>query len=103
MTTHNHIYFDHVGATSMDEHVLLAMFPYFTWHYGNASSVRTVSQEARYVLDDSRVAKCLTAATAKSSSPGDGRIGTIGEPLSLSAGSSTVVAEISAAGGGRRR
>jgi cysteine desulfurase len=61
MTTQNHIYFDHAGTTPMDERVLQAMLPYFTQLYGNASSVHTVGQEARYALDAARerVAKVL--------------------------------------------
>lgn len=61
MTTQNHIYFDHAGTTPMDEPVLQAMLPYFTRLYGNASSVHTVGQEARYALDAARerVAKVL--------------------------------------------
>ena len=54
MTTQNHIYFDHAGTTPMDERVLTAMLPYFTQLYGNASSVHTVGQEARYALDSAR-------------------------------------------------
>ena len=54
MTTQNHIYFDHAGTTPMDESVLEAMLPYFTRLYGNASSVHTVGQEARYALDAAR-------------------------------------------------
>ena len=61
MSTQNHIYFDHAGTTPMDERVLEAMLPYFTQLYGNASSVHTVGQEARYALDAARerVAKVL--------------------------------------------
>ena len=54
MTTQNHIYLDHAGTTPMDERVLQAMLPYFTQLYGNASSVHTVGQEARYALDAAR-------------------------------------------------
>ena len=54
MTTQGHIYFDHAGTTAMDQRVLEAMLPYFTQLYGNASSVHTVGQEARYALDSAR-------------------------------------------------
>ncbi len=54
MTTQGHIYFDHAGTTPMDPRVLEAMLPYFTQLYGNASSVHTVGQEARYALDGAR-------------------------------------------------
>ena len=54
MTTQGHIYFDHAGTTAMDQRVLEAMLPYFTQLYGNASSVHTVGQEARYALDGAR-------------------------------------------------
>ena len=54
MTTQGHIYFDHAGTTAMDDRVLEAMLPYFTQLYGNASSVHTVGQEARYALDGAR-------------------------------------------------
>ena len=61
MTTQKHIYFDHAGTTPMDQRVLESMLPYFTELYGNASSVHTVGQEARYALDAARerVAKVL--------------------------------------------
>ena len=54
MTTQGYIYFDHAGTTAMDQRVLEAMLPYFTQLYGNASSVHTVGQEARYALDGAR-------------------------------------------------
>ncbi len=54
MTTQGHIYFDHAGTTPMEPRVLEAMLPYFTRLYGNASSVHTVGQEARYALDGAR-------------------------------------------------
>ena len=38
----------------MDPRALEAMLPYFTQLYGNASSVHTVGQEARYALDGAR-------------------------------------------------
>ena len=61
MTSQGHTYFDHAGTTPMDPRVLEAMLPYFTQLYGNASSVHTVGQEARYALDGARerVAKIL--------------------------------------------
>ncbi len=54
MTVEGTVYLDHAGTTALDPKVLEAMVPYFTQHFGNPSSVHSVGQEARYVLDESR-------------------------------------------------
>lgn len=57
------IYLDNAGTTKMSESVIEAMLPYFDKIYGNASSLHTIGQEAKEVLEEarSRVAKCLGA------------------------------------------
>ena len=54
MTVEGTVYLDHAGTTALDPKVLEAMVPYFTQHFGNPSSIHSVGQEARYVLDESR-------------------------------------------------
>lgn len=48
------IYLDYAAATPMDPRVLEAMLPYFTEHFGNASSIHQVGQRARRGIDDAR-------------------------------------------------
>ncbi|OIP24587.1 cysteine desulfurase NifS [bacterium CG2_30_37_16] len=48
------IYFDHAATTALDKDVLEKMQPYFSRHFGNASSLHTFGQEARQALDKSR-------------------------------------------------
>ena len=48
------IYMDHAGTTPLDPRVLEAMLPVLSEHFGNPSSVHTVGQEAKRVLDDAR-------------------------------------------------
>ena len=57
----NVIYLDHAGTTGVSEEVLKLMLPYFSEKFGNASSVHTVGQEAKFALDNARemVASCL--------------------------------------------
>lgn len=54
MPTRPTIYLDHAATTPVDPAVLEAMLPYFTQHYGNASSVYRLGREARRALDRSR-------------------------------------------------
>ena len=55
------VYADNAATTKISEHALQAMVPCFTQFYGNPSSLHTVGQEAKEVLEDARarVAKCL--------------------------------------------
>ena len=59
----NVIYLDHAGTTGVSEEVLKLMLPYFSEKFGNASSVHTVGQEAKFALDNARemVASCLNS------------------------------------------
>ncbi len=55
------VYADNAATTKISEHALQAMMPCFEKFYGNPSSLHTVGQEAKEVLEDARqrVAKCL--------------------------------------------
>ena len=55
------IYADNAATTKISKHALQAMLPCFETYYGNPSSLHTVGQEAKEVLDKARetVAKCL--------------------------------------------
>ena len=55
------VYADNAATTKISEHALKAMMPCFETVYGNPSSLHTVGQEAKEVLEDARarVAKCL--------------------------------------------
>ena len=57
------VYADNAATTKMSKHAIEAMLPYFDTVYGNPSSLHTVGQEAKEILDDARqrVAKCLNA------------------------------------------
>ncbi len=48
------VYLDHSATTPLDPRVLEAMQPYFTRHFGNASSIHAFGQEARAALEESR-------------------------------------------------
>ncbi len=48
------IYMDHAATTPVDERVVEAMLPYFTEKYGNPSSLYSLAQEARKVMEDAR-------------------------------------------------
>ena len=48
------IYLDHSATTPVDQRVVLAMLPYLTEKFGNASSVHQMGQEARAGLDRAR-------------------------------------------------
>ena len=55
------VYADNAATTKISSHALQAMMPCFEKFYGNPSSLHSVGQEAKEVLDDARakVAKCL--------------------------------------------
>jgi cysteine desulfurase len=54
-TTFNRIvYLDHAATTAVDPRVVEAMLPYWTEHYGNASSIYSVGREARKAMEQSR-------------------------------------------------
>ena len=55
------VYADNAATTKISKHALQAMMPCFETYYGNPSSLHTVGQEAKEVLDKARetVAKCL--------------------------------------------
>ena len=55
------VYADNAATTKISSHALQAMMPCFEKFYGNPSSLHTVGQEAKEVLEDARarVAKCL--------------------------------------------
>lgn len=47
-------YFDHAATTPVSENVLKAMIPYFTYKYGNASSLYTIGRQSKRAIDDAR-------------------------------------------------
>ena len=55
------VYADNAATTKISEKALQAMLPCFETYYGNPSSLHTVGQEAKEVLEEARakVAKCL--------------------------------------------
>ena len=55
------VYADNAATTKISAHALAAMIPCFETYYGNPSSLHTVGQEAKEILDKAResVAKCL--------------------------------------------
>lgn len=57
------IYLDNAGTTRLDKEVLDRMMPYLLDEYGNASSLHSLGQKAKEVLEDARerVAKCINA------------------------------------------
>ena len=61
------IYLDHAASTPLDARVLDAMRPYFTEHYGNASSVHAAGRRARHAVEESRerVASLLGAESGE--------------------------------------
>ncbi len=48
------VYLDHAATTAVDPRVVEAMLPYWTQHYGNASSVYRLGREAHRALDQAR-------------------------------------------------
>jgi len=57
------IYFDNAATTALDPRVLETMMPYFTQHYGNASSMHSFGVDAKVSLLNARktVAECIHA------------------------------------------
>ena len=55
------VYADNGATTKISQHALQAMMPVYETYFGNPSSLHTVGQEAKELLDDARqrVAKCL--------------------------------------------
>ncbi len=47
-------YLDNGATTRVDDEVLKEMLPFFTEHYGNASSMHTIGQNAKEALEESR-------------------------------------------------
>jgi cysteine desulfurase len=58
------IYLDHAATTAVDPRVVKAMLPYWTEHYGNASSIYALGREASHALAQARqtVADILNCA-----------------------------------------
>ncbi len=58
-----YIYADHAATTAVSPEVVAEMLPYFTEHYGNASSIYKLGRECHAALNDARarVAACLGA------------------------------------------
>ena len=56
-----HVYADNAATTKISAHALNAMMPCFETVFGNPSSLHSVGQEAKEVLEDARAraAKCL--------------------------------------------
>lgn len=56
-------YFDHAATTPVGENVLKAMLPYFTYEYGNASSLYTIGRKSKKAIEEARrkVAKAIGA------------------------------------------
>jgi cysteine desulfurase len=48
------IYLDHAATTAVDPRVVEAMLPFWTEHYGNASSVYALGREANHAMDKAR-------------------------------------------------
>jgi len=61
------IYLDHAATTRVDPRVVEAMLPYWTIHYGNASSIYRLGREAHQALEEARqkVAQILNCAPAE--------------------------------------
>ena len=61
------IYLDNAATTSLDTHVLEAMMPYLTTHFGNPSSIYSYGRESRMAIENARksVAKTLGAHPAE--------------------------------------
>lgn len=49
------VYLDNSASTRVDDEVLEAMLPYFSEHFGNASSTHYWGQRARQAIEDARI------------------------------------------------
>jgi cysteine desulfurase len=58
------VYLDHAATTAVDPRVVEAMLPYWTQHYGNASSIYSLGRDAQHAVDEARqkVADLLNCA-----------------------------------------
>ena len=58
------IYLDHAATTAVDPRVVEAMLPYWTQHYGNASSIYGLGRDAQHAMERARqrVAEILNCA-----------------------------------------
>ncbi|MCR5700513.1 MAG: cysteine desulfurase NifS [Lachnospiraceae bacterium] len=65
MTDKQIIYMDHAATTSTGPKVVSAMLPYFTKQYGNPSSIYSIAQKNRAVIEECRmnIAKSLNASS----------------------------------------
>lgn len=56
-------YFDHAATTAVDELVVKEMLPFFSLEYGNASSMYSISRNAKRAIEQARnrVARCINA------------------------------------------
>lgn len=52
--SHRFVYMDNAATTAVRPEVLEAMLPYFTQHYGNASSIHSFGRAARRGLENAR-------------------------------------------------
>jgi cysteine desulfurase len=63
MNNTKHIYMDHAATTYVKPEVLKEMIPYFTEHFGNPSSLYSISRDTQMAIDEARgrVAKAINA------------------------------------------
>lgn len=63
-STERTVYLDHAATTAVDPRVVEAMLPYWTQHYGNASSIYGLGRDAQHAMDRARqkVAEILNCA-----------------------------------------
>ncbi|AXJ01809.1 cysteine desulfurase [Cyclonatronum proteinivorum] len=61
------VYFDNAATTKPDERVLEAMLPYFSTHYGNASSVHAAGRQTSVAVEEARekIAACIGAEVSE--------------------------------------
>ena len=61
------VYLDNASTTKMSDAALEAMLPYFTQTYGNPSSLHSMGQRAKEVLEEARatIAACIGAQPAE--------------------------------------
>jgi cysteine desulfurase len=53
-STERTIYLDHAATTAVDPRVVEAMLPYWTQHYGNASSIYSLGRDAEHAMERAR-------------------------------------------------